>query len=526
MRHRENYLNFIGRPLRWVRHAGQTFAAFALLIVLTACTAPVKPNITAEAQPKSEVARMYTKVLGHIHKMYLDELPVDRLAIAGLSGLKKLEADSRIRRENGRISLLINDTPVGHVTEPTRNDAENWAEAIDELIEAGRQGSTKLAAIDIETVYKVTIDSLLSDLDRYTRYAGRTEGRRNRESREGFGGIGVAILRHDDGVRIERVTPDLPASRAGIKPGDVFIAVDGTPLQGQSLRRSVRLLRGPLGKPVQVTVRRENRPDSFVLTISRTRIIPATVQYKIKGKIAYLRMTGFNQDTTKELRAGVHKATRELGPALEGLVLDLRGNPGGLLDQAVSAADLFLHDGRISTTHGRHPDSLQLFDASDAEIAQDLPIVVLVNGASASASEVLAAALQDRGRAVVVGSSSFGKGTVQTVIRLPNDGELILTWARLLTPSGYVLNKVGVIPTLCTSNAKNVIAVIKRAFTGSAPHHQIATTDIESRKALVSRCPWQPHEGEDLDITVAKRILEKPELYQNALRLSAPAAGG
>jgi carboxyl-terminal processing protease len=194
----------------------------------------------------------------------------------------------------------------------------------------------------------------------------------------------------------------------------------------------------------------------------------------------------------------------------------------------VSAADLYLQAGRISTPRGRHPDSLQLFDASAGEIAQDIPIVLLVNGASASASEVLAAALQDHGRAVLVGSNSFGKGTVQTVIRLPNEGELILTWARLHSPLGFDINRIGVVPTLCTSGAKEIEAVLDRSFSRSKSRLQLATslpTTNEARASAGKQCPWQPHEGGDIDISVAKRILDNPELYKHALGRSVPTAG-
>ncbi len=502
----------------------------ALFIGLAACaaTTPPPPPTVEKPAEKTEVARMFATILDNVHKMYLDEFPVAKLAVSGLSGLKKLEPAAAIRSGDNRIELLINGTAIGYIAPPQGNDADSWASAIEELIESGRKVSTKLAEAEIEKIYQVTIDSILTDLDRYTRYDGKLAGRRNRETREGFGGIGVSIVRHDDGVLIKTVTSDLPASRAGVIPGDIFVNVDGTPLRGLSLRRSVRLLRGPHGKPVQVTVQREHQADPIVLTISRTRIIPATVHYQARKGYAYLRMTGFNQDTTAELRQHVKKAVREFGGALDGLVIDLRGNPGGLLDQAVSAADLFLQEGRISTTRGRHPDSLQLFDASVGEIAQGIPIVLLVNGASASASEVLAAALQDHGRAVLIGSSSFGKGTVQTVIRLPNEGELILTWARLHSPLGFDLNRIGVVPTLCTSGEKEIAAVLDRSFGGSTSRRQLAASlpaTNETRATAGKRCPWQPHDGDDVDIAVAKRILEKPELYKHALGRSAPTAG-
>lgn len=504
-------------------------AAMALFLSLAACAA-TKPTLPPVEKPaeKTEVARMYATVLDNVHKMYLEEYPVAKLALAGLSGLKKLEPAAAVQRKNDHVNFLINGTTVGHVILPQSNDSDGWASAMEDLIAAGRKVSTALAEAKIEKIYQVSINSILADLDRYTRYDGKQAGRRNRETREGFGGIGVSIVGHKLGVLIKTVTSDLPASRAGVVPGDIFIKVDGKPLTGLSLRRSVRLLRGPRGKPVQVTIRRENRASPLVLTISRTRIISATVYYQARNRYAYLRMTGFNQDTTAELKEHVQNAVREFGGALDGIVIDLRGNPGGLLDQAVSAADLFLQEGRISTTRGRHPDSLQLFDASAGEIAQDIPIVLLVNGASASASEVLAAALQDHGRAVLVGSNSFGKGTVQTVIRLPNEGELILTWARLRSPLGFDLNRIGVVPTLCTSGAKEIGTVLDRIVGKSNSRLQLAnstSTTNEARASAGKRCPWQPHEGDDVDIAVAKRILEKLEIYKHALGRSAPAAG-
>lgn len=503
--------------------------ALALSLSLAACAVTTPVPVGEKRTEKSEVQRMYATVLDNVHNMYLDAYSVERLAQASLSGLVKLEPAATVESRDKRVSLLINGTSVGVVEKPEPNDTDGWARAIDRLIVAGRKVSTRLADADNEKVYKVTIDSLLDGLDRYSRYDGKQAGRRNRESREGFGGIGVSVVAHDYGVEVRSVTPNLPADRAGVVAGDVFVRIDGTTLRGATLRHSVRLLRGPLGKPVQVTIQREASPDSFVLTISRTRIIPTTVHYEPKDRHAYLRVSGFNQDTTAELRDGVERAVREYGKNLNGLIIDLRGNPGGLLDQAVSTADLFLREGRISTTRGRHPDSLQLFDASMNEIAPEVPLVVLMDGASASASEVLAAALQDSGRAVVVGSSSFGKGTVQTVIRLPNDGELILTWARLHAPSGYALNRAGVVPTLCTSSARDTATVLKRAFAARTARRQIAAReprDDTTRESLGKLCPWQPHRGEDIDIAVAKRILEKQELYRHALRHSAPSAGG
>ena len=500
-------------------------------LALAACASqkPVPLPTIEKPTDKSEVAQMYAKVLDKVHKMYLDEYSVGKLALSGLAGLSKLEPGATVQRKDDRVSLQINGTSVGMVAAAPINDPYAWASAMKDLIDTGRNASTKLAEAKVEKIYQVTIDGILADLDRYTRYDGKKAGQRNRESREGFGGIGVSIINHAEGMLVDTVTSGLPASKAGVIKGDIIIKVDDMLLHRFSLQRKLRLIRGPLGKPVRVTLKRASQPKPLNFLISRTRIIPTTVFYQARPHYAYLRITSFNQDTTSELRDNVEKAVREFDGTLDGIVIDLRGNPGGLLDQAVSAADLFLQTGRISTTSGRHPDSLQLFDALEGEIAQDIPIVLLMNGASASASEVLAAALQDPGRAVLVGSNSFGKGTVQTVIRLPNEGELILTWARLHSPLGFDLSQTGVIPTLCTSGAKDITAVLKRSLGNQKPPAPAIVSKAITNNARTTadqKCPWQPQEGVDVDIAVAKRILEKIELYKHALSQSVKTAGG
>ena len=182
----------------------------------------------------------------------------------------------------------------------------------------------------------------------------------------------------------------------------------------------------------------------------RGRIIPTTVSYERQGNVALIHLTGFNSATTETLVQALDKARSEIGRDLAGIILDMRSNRGGLLDQAQSVSEVFIGDGVIFSTQGRHPDSQRTYKSGSRKTAE-LPIVVLVNGNSASAAEIVAAALQDRGRAAIVGTTSYGKGTVQTVVRLPNEGELVLTWSRLLAPSGYTWNELGVMPNICTA---------------------------------------------------------------------------
>jgi len=251
--------------------------------------------------------------------------------------------------------------------------------------------------------------------------------------------------------------------------------------------------------------------------------------------IAYIRITSFNKRTAN----GVEDEIEKLLPRIEtgeitGLILDLRSNPGGLLDQAVDIANLFLENGVIVSTDGRHPDSNQRFEADDEDILDGLPIVVLINGNSASASEIVASALQDQGRAVIVGTNSYGKGTVQNVITLPNSGELTLTWSRFHAPSGYTLQGLGVMPTVCTSEDKIDIDasgdISVEQIEAAIIRTQEATGDWRSQRVpnetLIEQlrrvCPAQRKTNE-LDIEVAKKILNKNGLYQSAKSLSFPA---
>src|SRR5207249_8814882 len=244
--------------------------------------------------------------------------------------------------------------------------------------------------------------------------------------------------------------------------------------------------------------------------------VPETVTYRREGDVAYIRIYSFNLETSDSLRREISNAQTELGKKLRGYVLDLRGNPGGLLDQAVAVSDLFLNSGRIVSTHGRNPDSHQYFEATPGDAIDGLPMAVLINGNSASASEIVAAALQDNDRAVVIGSNSYGKGTVQELRRLPNDGELTLTWARFHAPSGYTLHHVGVLPSICTNkddeDATQLLAELGAGKLPPLPVEQRGNTSPEDTAALDkirAVCPVY-HSERAVDLEVAIRLLNQP----------------
>ncbi len=472
----------------------------------------------------ARASRVFSAGYQDIIDIYIEPKSVPSLALAGLDGLSGIEPSFSADYGDNRLTLTIDGHRAGEFAAPSNQDLESWGDLTATAIETVRGESQSLDEAGSETVYKAVFGGIVANLDKFSRYAGRDQARENRASRDGFGGIGVRIRIVDEGVRVLSVMENTPAESAGLKAQDLVTHINGELAVGMAQAEVVRRLRGPVRTRVDVTVEREIAPGPLTLTVTRAHIVPQTVTYRAEGKVGYFKVTGFNQDTTKSLRQKILRARRELGKELKGYVLDLRGNPGGLLDQAVSVSDLFVARGRIVSTHGRHPDSHQIFDADMDDLARNLPLAVLINGNSASASEIVAAALQDSRRGVVIGSNSFGKGTVQTVLRLPNDGEFTLTWARFHAPSGYALQRRGVIPDICTNGQSgDAVSVLEKVRSGEITIDRVSRTrklrpdDDEGRATLRARCPVNDAENE-LDLQVATALLDDSSLYAQILR--------
>ncbi len=419
-------------------------------------------------------------------------------------------------RDDGRVRLALAGQSVAELPAPGANDALGWGWLTADMIEDARAASPVLRRRSIEDFYTAVFDGALAGLDRYTRYEDPSKAREEREDREGFGGIGVTIESESGETRVIAVYPGLPAGRAGVRVGDVIVSVDGVRLAGLDQEAIVHQLRGPPGRPVRLVIKRRGVAEPFEVAVDRTHVYAPTVIARRDGSILTLRITSFNQRTAlsldRELRAALDARRAPIG----GIVLDLRSNPGGLLDQAVEVANLFLAGGRIIATAGRHPDSNQVFDATTGEPGEALPMVVLINGRSASAAEIVAAALADRGRALTVGATTYGKGSVQTIVRLPNGGEMIVTWAHLYTPSGRSLNGTGVIPALCTAADPQRDATIVAALRARR-----ASLAMLSRPSAAA-CPRDPAfravEGE-----IARRLLADRPLYTSMLAAHRPS---
>jgi len=304
-----------------------------------------------------------------------------------------------------------------------------------------------------EELIEAAIRGMLTDLDPHSGYLDPDSFKEMRTQTRGeFGGLGIEVTMENGVVKVVSPIDDTPAFRAGVQAGDLITHIDSEPVMGLTLSEAVDLMRGPVDSTITVTIRR-GEEEPFDLEIIRDIIRVQSVRHRTEGNIGYLRITSFTEQTTPGLEEAIAEIEEELGDDLEGFVLDLRNNPGGLLDEAISVTDLFLDRGEIVSTRGRHEEDSQRWNATSGDRTSELPIIVLINGGSASASEIVAGALQDHRRAIVMGTPSFGKGSVQTVIPLGAEGAMRLTTARYYTPSGRSIQAKGIEPDIHVEQA-------------------------------------------------------------------------
>jgi carboxyl-terminal processing protease len=300
---------------------------------------------------------------------------------------------------------------------------------------------------------EAAIQGMLSDLDPHSSYLSKENFQEMQVQTQGeFGGLGIEVTMEQGVVKVVSPIDETPAAKAGIRAGDLIIALDGEPVTGLSLSDAVDRMRGKVGTEIELTIRR-GQQEPFEVTIEREKITIQSVRSKTFGDVGYLRITTFNEQTQPGLEEEIAAIQDELGGDLQGYVVDLRNNPGGLLEQAISVSDSFLTQGEIVSTRGRDAEDSQRYNAENGDMAEGKPLVVLINGGSASASEIVAGALQDHGRAIVMGTQSFGKGSVQTIVPLPGHGAMRLTTARYYTPSGRSIQAKGIAPDITVEPA-------------------------------------------------------------------------
>ncbi len=301
------------------------------------------------------------------------------------------------------------------------------------------------------------LNGMLSNLDPHSSYLSEKDfGDMQVQTKGEFGGLGIEVTMENGFVKVVSPIDDTPAFKAGILAGDFITHIDEEPVMGLTLTDAVDKMRGKVGTSVKLTVRREGVEEALKFELKRDIIRIKSVRHRIEQKdIGYIRVTTFNQNTVEGVEAAINDINKQVGKdKVRGFVLDLRNNPGGLLDQAIGLSDLFLDKGEIVSTRGRSEEDTKRDNATPGDMADGKPMVVLINGGSASASEIVSGALQDHNRAILLGTKSFGKGSVQTVIPLPGNGAMRLTTARYYTPSGRSIQAKGIEPDIIVEQAK------------------------------------------------------------------------
>ena len=348
-----------------------------------------------------------------------------------------------------------------------------------------------------EQLIQSAINGMLVSLDPHSSYMDGKDFRYMSEQTQGkFGGLGIEVTMESGVVKVVSPIDDTPAHKAGLKPGDYIVNIDGQPVVGMTLNDAVDKMRGKVGSKVKLTIRRFNQKP-FDVTIKREEIKIQTVKSSIKSEdVAYVRITSFSDNTDKMVEKAVKDAKKKLKGNLKGIILDIRNNPGGLLDQAVSVSDLFLNQGEIVSTRSRNEEDTVKYNAKKGDIADGLPIVIIVNDGSASASEIVAGALQDHKRAVILGEKTFGKGSVQTVIPLGKHGAMRLTTARYYTPSGRSIQVKGIEPDVAVKPAK--VEEIESPFELSEGEYNNALKNDSEEKVDAKKQAAKKAEEEEL----------------------------
>jgi carboxyl-terminal processing protease len=335
-----------------------------------------------------------------------------------------------------------------------------------------------------DELVEAAINGMLSSLDPHSSYMSEKEFKEMQVQTKGeFGGLGIEVTMENGLVKVVSPIDETPAAKAGVKPGDFISFIDDEPVLGMTLSEAVDKMRGAVDTKVKLTILRPDATEPLELSLTRAVIKVKSVRGRAEGDVAYLRVTSFNETTTDLLKSESERLKKEIG-TVRGVVVDLRNNPGGLLDQAISVSDAFLKQGEVVSTRERDPKNTRRYTAKggDELFPETTPVVILVNNGSASASEIVAGALQDHKRAVVLGTQSFGKGSVQNVIPIPEHGAIRLTTARYYTPSGHSIQAKGITPDIVVEPAK--IELIKPERTRLEADLRRRLTNLEEEKKL------------------------------------------
>jgi carboxyl-terminal processing protease len=492
------------------------------LLMLLAFTQAQAQTPTSSGLDQERMVAVYAEALTFMAPRILDPVSVPQLTVWGLQGLTTLDPALRIGVRDSHLQLFRQDEAVLETAAPRDDTPLAWARTAASIIAAGYPVSAPLRRAGTQGIIQAFFDEMLGRLDPYSRYVAPLQAGEDRARRAGRAGLGLTVGLRGRLVDVRDVVRDSPASIAGIRAGDILYEIDGQQTRDQDPATIAALLSGPEGSAVTVSWHgRDGRMRESQMI--RVMVPPETVFAQRVADVLVLRITSFSGTTASHVALSVQDAMSEPRP-VHGIVLDLRDNRGGLLRQAVTAADTFLPAGVVAITTGRDPDASHIWRSAEGELAENVPLVILVDGRTASSAEILAAALADRGRAVVVGSSTVGKGLVQTIDPLPDGGDLFVTWSRVLAPLGWPLQGLGVLPQVCTSLGTEALnrqlsdlsegfqpmaEAIRRARAARAP--------LPASEVLDIRAPCPGAEGRAADLETARTLIAHPAAYAAAL---------
>jgi carboxyl-terminal processing protease len=412
--------------------------------------------------------------------------------------------------------IIIASTPKIHSDD---NNVYKQLNLFGEVYERVR--SEYVEKISDKELIEAAINGMLQSLDPHSSYLNAESFTEMKIQTKGeFGGLGIEVTMENGLVKVVSPIDETPAAKAGIQSGDYISHINDEPVMGLSLSEAVDKMRGPINTELKITVLREGK-ESFNLTLKRAVIQVTSIKSKKEKDVGYLRITSFTQKTYKNLVKEFKKLNEDMKGNMKGLVLDLRNNPGGLLDQAVSVSDAFLDRGEIVSTRGRDNKGEQRYNASKGDITNGLPIVILINGGSASASEIVAGALQDHKRGILMGTKTFGKGSVQTIIPVTSKGAVRLTTARYYTPSGVSIQAKGVSPDIYVPQSK--IEVLEKNNTRREADLRKALDKEKSNlqdENVVNNSIEKEKKDQDYQLDRAIDLIRSISLYENIKQAS------
>jgi carboxyl-terminal processing protease len=504
------------------------FLLFLVILLVPVIPTRAAPFSASGMLDQDLVAEVTGTALAFMGPRALEPVTIPQMAVWGLGGLAAFDprfaitlqgegkdATLRLTLAGGRDLLVLRPAPPPQ-------DAAAWGNAVGAAIRAAWDVSEPMRRAGRSAAIGGFFDALFGHLDPYSRYMPAEQAEAERLRRTGRAGVGLDVAVRGGALIVTEAAAGGPAAEAGIRPGDRLLAVDGESVRGADAASVSERLAGPEQTLVEITLR---SPDgrSRTLSLERAPVPAETVTASRQGAMLVLRISGFSRNTGARLAQELIRGLADPAPP-HGLVIDLRDNRGGVLQQAVDATALLQERGLIAITTGRAPEAAHVFTASGHDLARSRPVVVLVDGGTASAAEIMAAALADQRRAVVVGSVTLGKGLVQAVETLPDGGELFLTWSRVLAPFGWPIQDLGVLPQVCTSLGRAALdrqlaalAVGRQPMAAALDRVRAARAPLSPASVQDLRGPCPPAGRQDADFDAARFLIDDPQAYATAL---------